>query len=117
MNLFAQGDAAARKTGMRNENMRRQLTLFAVGGQRNHRNSRAVFVRRVVANNDSRTDSILHVCVVAGLRQVDKLQFQSGAADPSGGHGFLRVQILDVVHLLALLIKIFLVDCKMKLDT
>ena len=81
-----------------------QLTFLPVGSERNYRNHRAVFVRRVVANNDSRTDSILHVCVVAGLRQVDKPQFQSGAADTSGGHGFLRIQILDVVvHLVSLL--------------
>ena len=46
--------------------------------------------------------------IIVRFRQVDKPQFQSGAADPCGGHGLLRVQILDVVHLFALLIKIFL---------
>ena len=54
------------------------------------------------------SDTVLHMRIIVRFRQVDKPEFQSGATDAGCGHGFLRVQMLDVVHLFALLIKIFL---------
>ena len=84
--------------------MSRQLTFLPVGSERNYRNHRAVFVCCIIADDNGGTDTILHMGFVIGLRKVYQLEFQSGAADPSGGHGLLRIQILDVVvHLVSLL--------------
>ena len=104
VNLLTQSNAITSQTGMRNENVRGELPLFPITCQRNNRNCRTVFVCLVIADDNGGTDTILHMGFVIGLREVDKSQFQSGAADTCGGHGFQRIQILDVVvHLVSLL--------------
>ena len=58
MNLFAEGNAAARKAGVGNENVGGELPLFAIGGQRNHRNSGTAFVCCIVADDNGGTDTV-----------------------------------------------------------